>query len=81
MPTDLSLIVASVSTILSVVGIISMMSLIMKIKKVLKEHTERQSFQTKKMEGDNDHYYSKADTPAQIEHAQWKQLEQELKSE
>ncbi len=79
MPTDLSLIVASVSTILSVVGIISMMSLIMKIKKVLKEHNERQSFQTKKRE--SGHYYSKADTPAQIEYAQWKQLEEELKSD
>jgi hypothetical protein len=56
-----------------------MMSLIMKIKKVLKEHNERQSFQAKKRE--SGHYYSKADTPAQIEYAQWKQLEEDLKSD
>jgi Leucine-rich repeat (LRR) protein len=73
------LIIISISTILSISGVITIFFFIQKTKKVFKELKERQEFELKKRE--SCHYYSQPDTPAQIEHAQWQELERELKSE
>jgi hypothetical protein len=72
-------ILALILAILTVVGKIFIITVIQKIKKIFKEDNERQEIEMRNRE--SGHYYSKADTPAQIEHAQWRQLEQELKSE
>jgi hypothetical protein len=74
-----TLVLVSISTILSIGGVITIVTFIQKTKKVFKELKERQEFEMKQRE--SCHYYSQPDTPAQIEHAQWQELERELKSE
>jgi Leucine-rich repeat (LRR) protein len=74
-----TLVLVSISTILSVTGVIAIFTFIQKTKKVFKELKERQEFEMKQRE--SFHYYSQPDTPAQIEHAQWQELEREMKSE
>jgi hypothetical protein len=74
-----TLILVSISTILSITGVITIFIFIQKTKKVFTELKERQEFEMKQRE--SCHYYSQPDTPAQIEHAQWQELERELKSE
>jgi hypothetical protein len=73
------LIIIAVTSGLSIIGTIAVVIFIFKTKKVLKQKAESQDMELQKMDGS--HYYSKPDTPAQIEHAQWEQLRQELREE
>jgi hypothetical protein len=73
------LIIISISAILSIGGVITIFSFIRRTKNVFKELTEYKDFELKKRQ--SNHHYSMPDTSAQIEHAQWQELEEELKSE
>jgi hypothetical protein len=66
--SDLPLILTAISTILSVAGM-TIIKFIRKAQKLLK------------MQGrENFHYYSKPDTPEQIEHVQWEELRRESRA-
>ncbi len=76
--SDLLLIYASISFILSTIGVIAVHIIIQKIKNIVKGIEEYENLGSNRRR--SHHYYSKPDSPEQIQRAQLKLLQKEFQS-